>query len=86
MIDRSEVWKEYIRQFENCCCDNQTMIVPVQHVSLSDNKPCTPALTAHSCTLMVILRPYVSVGKNRSLVCTLLFVLVMVMNHVAGIN
>lgn len=51
VIDWSEVWKRYIRQFENWCCDNQTMIVPVQHVSLSNNNPCTSALTVHKCTV-----------------------------------
>lgn len=49
------------------------MIVPVQHISLSDNNPCTSALAVHNYTLcpkIFILRPYVSMGKNRSLVCT----------------
>lgn len=49
MINRSEVWKQYIRLFENWC-DNQTRIVPVQHASLSDNNPCTSALTVHKST------------------------------------
>ena len=70
MIDSSEVWKQYIRQFENRC-DNPIVIVPVQHVSLSDNNPSTSAL--QNCTFKSqkhpLLRPYASVSNKRSLVC-----------------
>lgn len=67
------------------------MIVPVQHASLSDNYPFSPLCTfmsqnVHLKTLYIFIYIYISVSKNTSLVCTLLFVVVMAMSHVAGIN